>query len=341
MKAISMDGQMSEKPAERRAAGLRVLAAVLMLTAGSVALAQSYPNKPIRYIIPFPPGGTTDIVGRLVADQMSRVIGQPLVVENRGGGGGAIGAEAIAKAAPDGYTIGMATVSTHAVNPACNPQLPYDPMKDFQMITNLAAVPNVLAVNPQRLPVKDMPEFLKAVRERPGKLSYATSGACGIGHMMGELFKATTNTYILHIPYRGAGPALNDVVGGQVEMIFDNLPSSLPFIQAGRLRPIAVAAPKRLDVLPNVPTFAELKMVPVNDQAWYGLIAPARTPDEAVRKVYEAALKVLADPGVRSKLKEQGAEPVGNTPAEYRAQITTELAKMQDLVKRQGIKLEQ
>jgi len=324
-----------------RSGGARAAAALVLSAVCTAASAQGYPSRAIHFIIPFPPGGTTDIVGRLSAEQMTHALGSAVVVENRGGGGGSIGADAIAKSAPDGYTVGLATVSTHAVNPACNPALSYDPLKDFVFITNLAAVPNILEVNPQRMPVKDLPEFLKMVRARPGKLSYATSGTCGIGHMMGETFKATTGTYILHIPYRGAGPALNDVVGGQVEMMFDNLPSSLPFVQSGRLRPIAVAAPKRLDVLPNVPTFAELKLPAVNDQAWYGLIAPARTPDEAVRKLYDAAVKSLADPALRARFKEQGAEPIGNTPAEFKAQVTTELKKMQDLVQRQGIKLEQ
>jgi len=319
----------------------RVAAALALSAVCTAASAQAYPSRAIHFIIPFPPGGTTDIVGRLTAEQMTHALGSAVVVENRGGGGGSIGADAIAKSVPDGYTVGLATVSTHAVNPACNPALSYDPLKDFVFITNLAAVPNILEVNPQRMPVKDLAEFLKLVRSKPGKLSYATSGTCGIGHMMGETFKATTGTYILHIPYRGAGPALNDVVGGQVEMMFDNLPSSLPFVQSGRLRPIAVAAPKRLDVLPNVPTFAELKLPAVNDQAWYGLIAPARTPDEAVRKLYDAAVKSLNDPTLRARFKEQGAEPIGNTSAEFKAQVTTELKKMQDLVQRQGIKLEQ
>lgn len=305
------------------------------------SLAQTYPGKPVRFIIPFPPGGTTDIVGRLVAERMGAYLGQPLVVENRGGGGGSIGADAIAKAMPDGYTVGMATVSTHAVNPACNPKLPYDPLKDFQFVTNFAAVPNVLATSTTRMPVKDMDEFLRQVRANPGKTSYASSGTCGVGHMMGEIFKVTTKTYILHIPYRGAGPALNDVIAGQLEMIFDNLPSSLPHIQSGKLRAIAVAAPRRVEALPRVPTFAELGMEPVNDRVWYGLVAPAKTPPEVVAKLHDAAVKALNDPSVREKLHQQGAEPIANSPAEFRAQVESELAKMRKLVKDQGIALEQ
>jgi tripartite-type tricarboxylate transporter receptor subunit TctC len=319
----------------------RWLAASALALAPALALAQAFPNKPVRLIIPFPPGGTTDIVGRVVADQLGKQLGHPVVVENRGGGGGAIGATEVAKATPDGYTIGMATVSTMAVNPACNPKLAYDAAKDFKPITNLAAVPNVVVVNPGKISAKDMSEFVALLKSKPGKFSFATSGTCGIGHMMGELFKTTTGTYILHIPYRGAGPALNDVLAGQVEILFDNLPSSLPHIQSGKLRALAVAAPQRLDVLPNVPTFAELKMVPVNDMAWYGLVAPAGTPDAVIARLHDAAVKALATPEVRDKLRAQGAQPVGNTPAQFGAQMDAERAKMIDLVKRQGIKLEQ
>lgn len=319
----------------------RLLAALIAGTLPAIALAQSYPSKPIRLIIPFPPGGTTDIVGRLVADQLGKQLGQPVVVENRGGGGGAIGAAEVAKAPADGHTLGIATVSTMAVNPACNPKLPYDSLRDFKPITNLAAVPNVVVVNPSKVPAKDMAEFTALLKKQPGKLSFATSGTCGIGHMMGELFKVASATYILHIPYRGAGPALNDVLAGQVEIMFDNLPSSVPHIQSGKLRALAVASPKRLDILPNVPTFAELKLEPVNDMAWYGLVAPAGTPDAVVARIQEAAAKVLATPEMREKLRLQGATPVGNSPAEFRKQIEVERAKMVDLVKRQGIKLEQ
>jgi tripartite-type tricarboxylate transporter receptor subunit TctC len=305
----------------------------------SIALAQPWPNKPIKLIIPFPPGGTTDIVGRAVVDQLSKQLGQPIVIENRGGAAGAIGAEAIAKAAPDGYTIGLATVSTHGTNPTMNPKLAYDVERDFIAITNLADVPNILAIHPT-VPAQNMAELLALLRAKPGQLSYASSGTGGIGHMFGELFKVSSKTFILHIPYRGAGPALNDAIGGQVNMIFDNLPSTLPFVQAGKLRPIAVASTKRVDVLPNVPTFAELGLKDANVMAWYGLVAPARTPDDVVKKIYDGALKALQSTEVRERFKNAGATPIGNTPQEYAKQIKSEMETWRRVVKLQGIKPE-
>jgi len=320
---------------------LRFAAALALAAAPLFAAAQSYPIKPIRLIVPFAPGGTTDIVARLIADPLGRELGQTVVVENRGGGGGAPGAAELARSAPDGYTLGMATVSTMAVNPACNPKLPYRSPEDFAMITNLVGVPNVVAVHPAKIAARNMGDFVKYLKANPGKISYASSGTCGIGHMMGELFKATSGTYMVHIPYRGAGPALNDVLAGQVEVLFDNIPSSLPHLQSGKLIAIAVAAPKRLEQMPDVPTLAELKMVPVNDQVWYGLVAPAKTPDDVIKRVHAAAVKVLAMPDVRAKLLQQTAVPIGNSPEQFRAQIISERDKMIDLVKRQGIKLEQ
>src|SRR5215470_8588906 len=303
---------------------VRLLAALALAAASFGVVAQNYPTKPIRLLIPFPPGGTTDIVGRLVADALGKQLGQAVVVENRGGGGGAIGAVEVARATADGYTLGIATVSTMAVNPACNPRLPYKSPDDFALITNLAAVPNVIAVNPDKVRASAMSDFIQWLKANPGKISYASSGTCGIGHMMGELFKVTSGTFIVHIPYRGAGPALNDVLAGQVEVLFDNLPSSLPHIQGGRLRALAVAAPKRLDVLPNVPTLAELNLASVNDQVWYGLVAPAKTPDAIVQRVHDAAVKVLQMPEIGDKLRLQGAAPVGNTPEQFRAQVISE-----------------
>ncbi len=305
----------------------------------STAFAQTYPNKPIRLIVPFAPAGATDIVARIVADQLGRELGQPIIIENRAGGGGSIGANEVAKAAPDGYTIGMATVSTMAVNPAANAKIPYNNLTDFIPVTNLAAVPNLIAVHPS-VPAKDMKEFVELLKKNPGKYSYASSGTAGISHMMGELFLIATGTEMVHIPYKGAGPAVLDVIGGQVPVLFDNMPSSKAQIEAGKLRLLAVAAPSRLSYFPNVPTFAELKMPEVNDPAWYGLVLPAKTPKDIVDKIAAAAVKAVNHPAVREKLAAQGADPVGNTPAQFAAQIKVEFEKMKALVTKKGIKLE-
>jgi tripartite-type tricarboxylate transporter receptor subunit TctC len=318
----------------------KILVAVIAgLSLASPTHADTYPNKPITIIVPFAPGGTTDIVARIFADRFGKELGQAVIVENRGGGGGSIGAAAISKAEPNGYTLGVSTVSTHAVNPACNPKLGYDPITGFSPITNMARTPNVLTVN-AKFPAQDFKQFLEQVKNNPDKLNYASSGTCSIQHMVGEQFKAATRTSILHVPYRGAGPALNDLLGGQVDMMFDNLPSSMSHINSGKLRPLAVAWNKRIESLPNVPTFAELGIKQVNDPAWYGLIAPAKTPEDIIKKLNAAAVKVLSMPDVKEKLRQQGAESVGNSPAEHAAEIKAELEKMKNVVTKQGIKLE-
>lgn len=309
----------------------------LTLMAGA-ATAQ-YPNKPVKLIVPFAPAGTTDIVARIVADQLSKELGQTVIVENRAGGGGAIGADVVAKSAPDGYTLGVATVSTMAVNPAANARIPYNNFTDFIPVTKFVAVPNVLAVHPS-VPAKDYKEFVALLKKNPGKYSFATSGTAGIGHMMGELFMSATNTDMVHIPYKGAGPAVLDVVGGQVPVLFDNLPSSKSQIDAGNMRLLAVAAPKRLAAYPNTPTFAELGIPEVNDPAWYGMVVPAKTPKDIVDKLYAASVKAVNNPATRDKLALQGAEPVANTPAEFAKDIKAEYDKMKAIVVKKGIKLE-
>lgn len=318
---------------------LALFAAAAAFALAASAQAQTYPTKPIKLIVPFPPGGTTDIVGRIVAERLGKELGQAVIVENRGGGGGSIGAAAIAKADPDGYTIGMATVSTHAVNPACNPRLGYDPIRDFAPITNVARTPNVLTAG-TKLAVTDFRQLLAQVKANPGKLSYASSGTCSILHMVGEQFKISTGSFILHVPYRGSGPALNDLLGGQVDMMFDNLPSSMPHIKAGKLRALAIAWPSRLEALPDVPTFGELGLKQVNDPAWYGFVAPPKTPEEIVARLHQATVKVLSQPEVRERLMANGAQAVGNSPSEYAAEIKAELEKMKNLVVKQGIKFD-
>lgn len=298
--------------------------------------ADPYPNKPIRLIVPFAAGGTTDIVARIVSDGLGRELGQAVVVENRGGGGGSIGADAVVRSTPDGYTLGVATVSTMATNPATNPKNPYNPLKDFAPITNLVNVPNVLTVNPS-VPAKNLAEFIALLKANPGKYAYASSGAGGIGHLDGELFKSLTQTDMVHVPYRGSGPALNDVIAGQVNAQFDNLPSSMPHIQAGKLRALAVAAPKRLPSLPDVPTFTEAGLPEMDNMAWYGLVAPAGTPQAVIDRVHDAAVKALKAPKTVQRLADGGSLVDGNTPAQYAEQIKRELELRQRIAKERKI----
>jgi len=319
------------------AIGIATLATALF--APPSAIAQTYPNKPVRLIVPFAPGGTTDIVARIVAIQLGKELGQTVIVENRAGGGGSIGADVVAKAAPDGYTLGVATVSTMAVNPAANPRIPYNNFNDFIPVTKFVAVANVLTVNPS-VPAMTVQELIKLLKANPGKYSFASSGTAGIGHMMGELFIAASGTDMVHIPYKGAGPAVMDVVSGQVPVLFDNLPSSKPQIDAGKMRLLAVASAKRLPAYPNVPTFAEIGMPEVNDPAWYGLVAPAKTPKEIIDKLYAASVKAVNAPAIKESLLVQGADPVANTPAEFARDIKNEYDKMKAIVIKRGIKLD-
>ena len=296
-------------------------------------------NKPLRLVVPFPPGGATDITARVLSEPLARALGMAVIVENRAGAGGSIGMSEVAKAAPDGLTLGVATLSTHGVNPAVYKKLPYDPIKDFVAVTELVKAPGVVVVN-AALPVKNFAELVAYLKANPGKLSYASPGNGTIGHMWGELFKSTTNTYMVHIPYRGAGPALNDVVGGQVMVYFDQVAASLPFIQSGKLRAIAVSWDKRLEVLPNTPTYAELSLFSSNDPSWFGLVAPAGTPAAMVNRVQQAVVKSLQEPAVRTKLAAQGLFASGTTPAEFAAQIKKEIDKMQRIAKFAKISIE-
>ena len=312
--------------------------ATLALVSGSV-WAQAYPNRTVKLQVPFAPGGTTDIVARVIAEPLGKALGQSVIVENKAGGGGVVGANETAKASPDGYSLGVATVSTTAANPAINTKIPYNPISDFTPIINIAATPNVIAVHPS-FPAHDYKGFVAELKKNPGKYSYSSSGTGGIGHLQTELWKGLAGVFITHIPYRGAGPALNDTVAGQVPIIFDNMPSAMPFIQTGKLIPIVVAAPQRLPQLPNVPTFKEVGLEPVNRMAYYGIYGPKNLPKDVVDKVSAGVKKALQDPTVVKRIQDTGSLVVANTPEEFAAQIKAEYEVYKKVVDTQKLKLD-
>jgi tripartite-type tricarboxylate transporter receptor subunit TctC len=318
----------------------RIVLSVAALAAAAAALpsqswAQAFPSKPVTLIVPFPAGGTTDIVARLTAQKLSEAWGQPVIVDNRAGAGGNIGSAMVAKAAPDGYTLLMGTVGTHAINASLYEKMPYDVVKDFTPITNVAAVPNMLVVNPD-LPVKTVQELIEYGKKNPGKLNMASSGNGTSIHLSGELFKVMTGVKMEHIPYKGSAPALTDLMGGQVQVMFDNMPSALPHVKSGKLRAIAVTTLKRSPTMPDLPTIDEAGVKGFEASSWFGLLGPAGLPKDIVAKVHADVVKAMKTTDLTEKMSASGAVAVGNTPDEFSAYIKAELAKWEKVVKASG-----
>jgi len=328
------------------AAGLTLTAgAAIALLAHQPAHAQDvWPSKPMRIVVPFAPGGTTDILARAIAPELSKVLGQSVVVDNKPGAGGNVGADLVAKAAPDGYTFLMGTVGTHGINKSLYAKLPFDPQKDFAPVTLVAGVPNIMVMNTeraQRLNIRNAADFVKWAQSNPGKLNMASSGNGTSIHLAGELFKSRTGVFMTHIPYRGSGPALVDLVGGNADVMFDNLPSALPHIKSGKLTAFAVTSSQRSAVLPDVPTVEEAASLPgFEASSWFGLLAPAGTPGSIVNRVQQETAKALGSPAIKERLLSQGAIPSGNTPQEFARLIDAEIQKWAGVVKASGAKVD-
>ena len=315
---------------------ITVVAAAL---AASVTFAQAYPSKPIKIIVPFAPGGTTDIVARIMAAKLSPILGQPVIVENRAGAGGSIGANEIAKAPADGYVIGMGSVSTMGTNIVAYKNNKLDPLTQFTHITNLASVPGIIIVN-KNFPYKDFKSLVAELKANPGKHSYASSGAGAVGHLAMELFLVETGTDAQHIAYKGAGPAVTDVLAGNVPIMWDNLSSSLAQIKAGNFVPIGLAFPKRIPQLPNVPTFAELGLKNYEADTWFGFVGPANMPKDIVKKIYDASMVVLKDPDTIKKFEDNGAFVIASTSEQFTETVKREVAKWKRVVDAKKISLE-
>ena len=318
---------------------LAALFAATMLLAGNEAAAQPWPAKPVKWVVPFAPGGTTDILARTVGDKLSQALGQPVIIENKPGAGGGVGAEFVAKSPPDGYTIMGGTISTHAINASLYKNLPYDPVRDFVPIVLLARVPNMLVVNID-VPAKNVAELVALLKANPGKYTFASSGNGTSQHLSGELFKSMSGTDMQHIPYKGSPPALQDVMGGQVTMTFDNITTAWTLAKAGKLRALAVTTASRSAVAPDVPTLAESGLPGFEVGSWQGVFAPAGTPPEIVKRLNTEIVKILKLPDVSERLVGLGAEPVGNTSEEFTALVKAEVVKWADVVKKSGAKVD-
>ena len=331
-------------PFTRRRLAQGAALAIILCGAGWAQAQTAWPSKPVKIVVPFAPGGTTDLLARAVAPELSRAFGQQFVVENRAGAGGNVGAEAVSKSAPDGYTILMGTVGTHGINRALYPKLPYDPFKDFAPITLVAAVPNVMVVNADKakaLNINNVSDFIKAAKSRPGQFNMASSGNGTSIHLAGELFKSQTGIFMAHIPYRGSGPALLDLMGGSMDVMFDNLPSAMPLIKSGKLKALAVTSGQRSGAMPDLPTIEEAAgLKGFEASSWFGLLAPAGTPVDIVNRIQQEVAKSVNTPAIKEKMLAQGAIPSGNTPAQFATLIESEHKKWAVVVKASGAKVD-
>jgi tripartite-type tricarboxylate transporter receptor subunit TctC len=318
---------------------LRLAATLILFGVVGLACAQTWPAKPIRLIVPFPPGGGNDTVARSIAEQASPALGQSIVVDNRPGAGGIIGAQEAAKAPPDGYTLFLGGVGSHAVNPNLHAKLPYDPVKDFAPITLVASAPSVLVVTPS-LPARSIAEFAAYARANPGKLNYASNGNGSSSHIAAVLYETMAGVKMVHVPYKGLGPALTDLLGGRVELMFNSIVAILPHIQAGRLRALAVTSKKRSPLLPDVPALAESGLPDYEAGSWYGILAPAGTPPAIIERLHSEIIKAVRTPEVEKRLAGEGAEIIASTPEQFAAHIKTELARMREAVRAGGIRVE-
>jgi tripartite-type tricarboxylate transporter receptor subunit TctC len=304
----------------------------------------AWPSKPVRIVVPFAAGGTTDILARALAPELSKAFGQPFIIENKPGAGGNLGADNVAKSAPDGYSLLMGTVGTHAINPALYPKMPYDHVKDFAPITLVAGVPNVLVMNPAKAEaygINSVPDLIRYAKANPGKLNMASSGNGTSIHLSGELFKTMTGTFMVHFPYRGSGPALMDLIGGNMDLMFDNLPSSMPQIKAGKLKALAVTSAERSAAVPELPTLAEAGPIKgFEASSWFGLLAPAGTPADIVGRLQQETAKALGAPALKERLLAQGAIPSGMSPADFSRLISAETKKWAEVVKASGAKVD-
>ncbi|GAP37873.1 Bug family tripartite tricarboxylate transporter substrate binding protein [Piscinibacter sakaiensis] len=336
---------MPASPIDRRRLLALAAAGAWPLLGSAPARAQAgWPAKPVRIVVPFAAGGTTDILARALAPELGRAFGQTFVVDNKPGAGGNVGAAEVAKSAADGHTLLMGTVGTHGINQSLYPKLPYDPIKDFAPVTLVAGVPNVLVLNPAKaeaLKIASVPDLIRYARANPGRLNMASSGNGTSIHLAGELFKARTGTFMVHFPYRGSAPALLDLIGGTMDLMFDNLPSALPHIRSGKLKALAVTSAQRSAAVPDLPTIAEAGPVPGFDaSSWFGLLAPAGTPADVVTRLQQESLKAMGTPALKERLLAQGAIPSGMPPAQFAQYIAAETQKWGEVVKVSGAKVD-